>query len=314
MDSGHRGFEEQFARTLGKKPEKSVPLKKFAHFEVGGPADYFFSASSQNDLVQSVTLARRHNIAYYVIGGGYNLLFDDAGFRGLIIKNCVRGIEETGKAKIEVCSGTPIKNLVEYCLSAALEGLEFLAGIPGTVGGAVSGNAGAFEGDIGSCLVKALILDKQGKQVPVDRDYFAFDYRRSRLKACRGILLNATFMLRKGVRRNMEKKISEYLAKRENKHPPWDVACAGSYFKNPILPGGKRKPAAFYLDRVGAKNLTIGGAAVFSGHANFIINKKEASSKDILLLARELKKRVKEEFGLDLEEVVIYIPADLPMP
>jgi len=313
MNPGHSGFEKQFAKTLGKKLERSVPLQDYAHFKVGGPADYFFAASSLDELVQAVRLARKHNIVHYIIGGGFNLLFDDAGFRGLIVKNCVQGIENRGGARIEILSGTSISALVEYCLANALEGLEFLAGIPGTVGGAVCGNAGAFERDIGSFVKKAVILDERGEQVNVDRDYFAFDYRRSRLKANREILLSATFLLRKGVRREIEVRMSENLTKRETKHPPWDVACAGSYFKNPVLPGGKRVPAAFYLDRVGAKNLSVGGAAVFSGHANFIINKQDAAAEEILHLALELKNRVKQEFGIDLEEEVIYLPAELPM-
>lgn len=314
MNSGYGGFDKEFGKILGKKLEKMVPLREYAHFKVGGPADYFFTAFSLHDLVQAVRLARKHKIATYIIGGGYNLLFDDAGFRGLIIKNSVQGIEKKGTAKIEVLSGTSIGALVEFCLAHAMEGLEFLTGIPGTVGGAVFGNAGAFERDIGSYLDEALILDKQGEQLQVNRDYFAFGYRHSRLKANRDILLSATFLLQKGVRQNIEKKMSENLAKREKKHPPWDVACAGSYFKNPILPGGKRVAAAFYLDRVGAKNLSTGGAAVFSAHANFIINKRDAKTRDILRLAHELKNRVKKEFGIDLDEEVIYLPAELPRP
>jgi UDP-N-acetylmuramate dehydrogenase len=314
MGSGYSGFEEQFAKTLGKNLRKSVPLKQHAHFKIGGPADYFFSASSLDDFVQAIRLARRHQIAYYIIGGGYNLLFDDTGFRGLIIKNAVRGIEKAGADRIKVFSGTSIMDLVDYCFAHAMEGMEFLAGIPGTVGGAVFGNAGAFDRDIGSFLIEALILDERGELIPVDRDYFAFDYRQSRLKASRDILLNATFSLQKSGRQNIEKKMAENLAKRVKKHPPWEVACAGSYFKNPALPGGKRVPAAFYLDRVGAKNLSAGGAAVYSEHANFIINKQDATTQDILRLALELKKRVKKEFGIDLEEEVIYLPAEPPMP
>jgi UDP-N-acetylmuramate dehydrogenase len=313
MNPGDSGFEKQFAKTLGKKLGRSVPLKDYAHFKVGGPADYFFAASSLDELVRAVRLARKHNIVHYIIGGGYNLLFDDAGFRGLIIKNCVQGIENRGGASIEVLSGTSISGLVEYCLANALEGLEFLAGIPGTVGGAVCGNAGAFDRDIGSFVEKAVILDERGEQVDVDRGYFGFDYRRSRLKANREVLIGATFLLQKGVRREIEDRMSENLTKRETKHPPWDVGCAGSFFKNPVLPSGQRVPAAFYLDRVGAKNLSVGGAGVFSGHANFIVNKQDATAEQILRLALELKNRVKQEFGIDLEEEVIYLPAELPM-
>jgi UDP-N-acetylmuramate dehydrogenase len=312
MSSGRSSFKEQFSKTLGKKLKQAVSLRGYAHFHVGGRADFFFTASSLPDLVRVVRLARQQKIPYFIIGGGYNLLFDDNGFRGLIIKNSMRGIEKKDAARIEVFSGTPLQDLVKFCVSNAMEGLEFLAGIPGTVGGAVFGNAGAFDRDIGSFLTDALILDKRGEPVPVDRDYFAFDYRRSRLRTSRDILLKSTFLLQKGSREKIEERITDNLAKREKKHPPWDVACAGSYFKNPVLPDGKRIPAAYYLDQVGAKNLGVGGAAVFSGHANFIINKQEATAKDILCLALKLKNRVKQEFGVELEEEVIYLPAELP--
>jgi UDP-N-acetylmuramate dehydrogenase len=123
--------------------------------------------------------------------------------------------------------------------------------------------------------------------------------------------LQATFSLQKGAQKEIKNKIAENLAKREKKHPPKEVACAGSYFKNPLLAEGRRVPAAYFLEQVGAKELSVGGAAVFSGHANFIINKQDASTKDILSLANELKNRVKRKFAIDLEEEVIYLPAEL---
>lgn len=312
MDPGSLDFKARFSQTLGQGLRQTVSLQDHAHFKVGGQADYFFVATSLPDLIQAVLLARQHKIRHYIIGGGYNLLFDDDGFRGLIIKNSVLGMEKKGAAKIEVCSGTPIRELVEFCVAQTLEGFEFLAGIPGTVGGAVFGNAGAFDRDIGSFLAEALILDNRGEQVHVDGDYFAFDYRQSRLRTNRDLLLKATFLLQKGDRQDIEEKIAENLAKRKKKHPPWDVACAGSYFKNPVLPDGKRIPAAYYLDKVGAKSLSFGGAAVFADHANFIVNRHAATAKDILSLALELKSRVKQEFGIELEEEVIYLPAEPP--
>jgi UDP-N-acetylmuramate dehydrogenase len=314
MGSGNIRFIEQFSRSFGKKLRLSASLRDQSHFKVGGQADYFFTASSLPDLIQAVGLARQSGVPFYILGGGYNLLFDDAGFRGLIIKNCVQGIEKKGKFKIEVCSGTTIRELVQFCVTNALAGFEFLAGIPGTVGGAVFGNAGAFDRAIGSFLTEGLVLDQTGEQVKTDRDYFAFDYRQSRLRTNRDLLLRANFLLRKGSQQKIENQITENLAKREKKHPPKDVACAGSYFKNPILADGKRVPAAYFLDQVGAKDLSVGGAAVFANHANFIINKQDATAKDILRLAQELKNRVKQKFGIVLEEEVIYLPAVLPRP
>ena len=312
MDQGHLGFKEQFSNTLGKGLRQAVSLHECSNFNIGGRADYFFAASTLEELIQAVRLVKQTGIPYYIIGGGYNLLFDDDGFRGLIIKNCVKGIEKTGEVKIEAFSGSSIRELVEFCVAHSMGEFEFLAGIPGTVGGAVFGNAGAFDLAIGSFLTEALVLDKNGEQVRVDRDYFAFDYRQSRLRSSKELLLRATFMLQEREPQEIKDEISGNLAKRRKKHPPKGVACAGSYFKNPVLPEGRRIPAAYYLDKVGAKNLSIGGAAVFSDHANFIINQHAATTKDILSLALELKNRVKQKFGIQLEEEVIYLLAEPP--
>jgi UDP-N-acetylmuramate dehydrogenase len=314
MGSGNLGFKQKFSKTLGKSLKQSVFLREHANFKVGGEADYFFTSSTMEELVQAVLLARLSGMPYYIIGGGYNLLFDDDGFRGLIIKNCVKGIEKKEAAKIDVFAGTPIRELLQFCVDNTLEGFEFLAGIPGTVGGAVFGNAGAFDQAIGSFLTEALVLDKGSEQVLVDRADLAFGYRKSRLCSSKDLLLKATFGLQEGDQQKIRNKIEENLAKREKKHPPKGVACAGSYFKNPVLPDGKRIPAAYLLDQVDAKSLRVGGAAVFSDHANFIVNEQDASTQDILSLARELKNRVKQKFGIELEEEVIYLPAEISMP
>jgi UDP-N-acetylmuramate dehydrogenase len=309
MASDKKDFSERFEKVIGKPLEKLIPLKEHAHFKIGGKADYFFTASSLLELVRVVKFAMGSGTPYYVIGGGCNLLFDDDGFQGLIIKNRVRGIRKKSGGEIEAFSGTPLSDVLQFCVQNALKGFEFLAGIPGTVGGAVFGNAGAFDQAIGDFLRAALIMGENGEQVEVEGDYFGFDYRRSRLRSSRELLLKAVFTLEKGTKGEIVAKIDENLERRKSKHPPWNVACAGSYFKNPVLPDGKRVPAAYLLDQVGAKGLSVGGAAVFSHHANFIINLKDATAMDVRSLALELKDRVKNTFGVELEEEVIFLPA-----
>ena len=127
------------------------------------------------------------------------------------------------------------------------------------------------------------------------------------------MLLRSVFEVRETNRAKIMNRIDENLKDRKDKHPPWEVACAGSYFKNPVLPSGKKVAAAYLLDQVGAKDLREGGAAVYDVHANFIINGGQASAKDVLRLASELKRRVKEKFGIDLEEEVIFLPEDFSM-
>lgn len=307
-------FSERFAKSVGKRLKHSVALDEFANFKIGGRADYFFTASSLEELVQAVKLAKKVSVPYYIIGGGYNMLFDDEGFRGLIIKNDVQGIEQLGKVKIETLSGTALPELVAFCVDKGLQGFEFLAGIPGTVGGAVFSNAGAFDQSIGNFLTEAQVLNERCEQLAVDRNYFSFAYRQSRLQNSREFLLKVSFELKEGDKEKIEERIVGILAERKKRHPSWDVACAGSYFKNPVLPGGKRVPAAYLLDRVGAKGLAVGGAAVFENHANFIINNKSATAQNVLNLAQKLKRRVKEKFDVMLEEEVIFLPATLSLP
>jgi UDP-N-acetylmuramate dehydrogenase len=308
-------FSRHFLDNVGKPLKKSVLLEGYSNFKIGGKADYFFEATSIPELMKSILLAREHSFPYFIIGGGYNLLFDDDGFRGLIIKNSVKGIKQMGKkAEIEALAGTSLRDLIQFSIDKGLSGFEFLAGIPGTVGGAVFSNAGAFGNSIGKFLKDAEILNRKGKRVKVKTDYFEFRYRHSVLSKKYDVFLRAVFELHQGAKEEIKARIEENLEKRKSNHPPEDAACAGSYFKNPVLPDGRRVPAAHFLDKVGARNMRVGGAAVYGGHANFIINKEKASAQDILRLARELKGRVRERFGVELEEEVIFLPARSSMP
>jgi UDP-N-acetylmuramate dehydrogenase len=303
-------FLQFFRNEVGKSIQQSVSLSEYTNFRIGGKADYFFCASSVLELERAVTIAKECFLPYFIIGGGYNLLFDDQGFRGLIIKNRIQGIERTQKARVRVFSGTALPNFIQYCVEQNLGGIEFLAGIPGTVGGAVFGNAGAFDGEIGNHVFDALVFDERNGEQKVDRDYFAFGYRNSLLTTKRDIVLNVTLCLEERERIKIKTTVDEILEKRKKKHPPWNVACAGSFFQNPVLPDGRKIPAAQLLDQVGAKSLAVGNAAVYRNHANFIINRGGATSKDVCQLAAELKRRVRNEFGVFLQEEVIFVPAN----
>ncbi len=308
-------FPGYFLENVGKVLKESVPLRDYANFKIGGRADYFFEAVSIDELVKSILLAREYSFPYFIIGGGYNLLFDDDGFRGLIIKNSVKGIKQMKKkAEIEALAGATLWELIQFSIDKNLSGFEFLAGIPGTVGGAVFSNAGAFGHSIGQFLKDAEILSSKGKRIKVKKDYFEFRYRHSVLSNQNDVFLRAVFELQQGEKAEIKSRIEENLEKRKINHPPEGAACAGSYFKNPVLPDGRRVPAAYYLDEVGAKNMKVGGAAVYGGHANFIINEGKASAQDVLRLAQELKERVRKRFDVELEEEVIFLPARSSTP
>jgi UDP-N-acetylmuramate dehydrogenase len=304
-----------FREAVGRALRRRVSLQRHSSFRIGGPADYFFSAASFEELRACLLFARERALHYYIMGAGSNILFSDGGFRGLILKNEVKGIRPISKdGRAAVFSGTPLSDLVEFALEDGLEGLEFAAGIPGTVGGAVFGNAGAFGRCIGELLTEAVLLDARGEEFKVNGPYFEFSYRHSALKSRHAIIVTAVLKLNRGDRGAIKARIEENLEKRRSRHPSTKLAYAGSYFKNPVGPDGKKIAAGYLLEKVGAKGLEMGGAAVFSGHANFILNRGGARAEDVLRLSQELKERVKREFGIDLEEEVIYLPEDFSMP
>ena len=307
-----RDIQKLIREKTGRPPETGVALRTLSHFKIGGPADYFFEAVTLDEFRVVVAAAREAGIRYYVIGGGNNLLFDDSGFRGLIIRNSCRGVEFNPETvRLTALGGTPLSELAGFCRDRGLGGLEFLAGIPGTVGGAICGNAGAFGRSIGELLEEALLMDSRGLErrgrVPGD---FEFAYRDSRLKRTRDIVLSAVFLPIPGEQAAVGACMDAYLALRAERHPAPGLAYAGSYFKNPAAPDGKRLPAGKLLEDVGAKQLTVGDAAVFHGHGNFLYNRGEATAADVRRLAEILKARVKERFGVDLEEEVIFLPAE----
>jgi UDP-N-acetylmuramate dehydrogenase len=312
MKSGMKDFPGMFQNTLGQPLDFSIRLSDYSHFRIGGEADYFYCARSADSLKKAIKIAREFPVYYTVMGGGYNLLFEDEGFRGLVIKNQVKEVSRHDSGLIRCASGSALQEVLEWCAENELGGLEFMAGIPGTVGGAVYGNAGAFDEAIGDRVVEAVLYDETGREVRKNREYFSFDYRYSAIKNRLDIVLEVILRVEERRRSSIEANIADYLERRKKRHPPWDVACAGSYFQNPVLPDGKKVAAAKLLDGIGAKALKKGDAEVYEGHANFIINRGNARARDVLRLASELKKRVKEEYGVDLKEEVIHVPAVPP--
>jgi UDP-N-acetylmuramate dehydrogenase len=303
-------FARAYEKETGRSPHRAVPLCEYSSFRIGGPADLFLEAASTAELACAVRLARAGRVRHRVIGGGFNLLCDDAGYRGLIIRNLAGGlrwdpVEET----IEAGSGARIDELTAAAAAHGWGGLEFLAGIPGTVGGAVYGNAGAFGRAVCDILVEARLLTEAGDEIGVPPQSLDFRYRHSRLKASSDILLQARLRPVAAPPEAIRAAMDENLALRARRHPPRGTAYPGSYFKNPILPDGGKQAAGFLLEQAGVRGLRIGGAAVFPGHCNFILNDAGATARDVLGLAAEMKRRVLDRFGIALEEEVIFLPA-----
>ncbi|NTV80077.1 MAG: UDP-N-acetylmuramate dehydrogenase [Candidatus Aminicenantes bacterium] len=301
-----------FLEKLGEAPSENVPLSAMSSFGIGGPADFFFEARTEGELETAVSLAAAEKYPFYVIGGGYNLLFDDAGYRGLILRNRLEGVLREGH-RLRVLSGTGLPCVLREALAAGLSGLEFLAGIPGTVGGAIYGNAGAYGWSIGDVLESAELFFPSGERRTVPREALGFGYRDSALKKGGGIVLSSVLMCSPGDSRESEARIREILEKRRAKHPPLGTACAGSYFKNSCSASGARIAAGKLLEEAGARGRSVGDAAVSDVHCNFIVNRGDAKARDVLSLAEELKDRVFRAFGIRLEEEVIYLRADASM-
>jgi UDP-N-acetylmuramate dehydrogenase len=283
--------------------KEKEPLAAYTTFKIGGSAKLFFIASSIENLIQAIRIAYELNFPFFILGGGSNLLVADEGFSGLVIKNeCRKIIIE--ECQITAQSGASLEDLIEFARKNSLTGLEFAAGIYGTVGGGICGNAGAYGSSLGQFLTKAVLLTPSGEIKNVGNDYFEFQYRGSKLKQNDEILLSATFQLKKGVEEEINEKINQIQKERETRIPK--EPSAGCYFKNIETEQGKIS-AGFLLDQIGAKNLKINDAAVSKEHANILINKGNAQAKEIRELADILKQKVFERFHLHLKEEIVYL-------
>ncbi|TSC94986.1 MAG: UDP-N-acetylmuramate dehydrogenase [Candidatus Berkelbacteria bacterium Athens1014_28] len=309
---------EELKDHFGDKIEENVLLRDFTSFGVGGVADYFFRAGTIEQMVDAISFLSRQEIPYFVFGGGYNLVFSDMGFPGVVIKNEVKDIVfSQEKAEVIVSSGVPINQLLVEAASRDLGGLEFLFGIPGTIGGAVYGNAGAFGYSIGDFVKSVTIIlpgnkAREAKIIRQNKGWLEFDYRTSKLKEFskshlsdnKPVILSLKIQLARSRKDVILHKMKENFSTKKRTQP-LDGKNAGCFFKNPGIQ--KEESAGFLLDKSGAKHLKIGDAIVSKKHANFIINRKNATADDIRRLAGLMKDLVRAEYRVNLEEEVEYV-------
>jgi len=291
--------------------KRNVPLKNLVTFKLGGPAEYFYEAASTDALLAAIALARREGMPWFLLGGGSNLVIADEGIEGLVVHNLTADLKRVDheSRQISLSSGLELEFLVELAHQLGLSGVESFAGIPGSIGGAVYGNAGAYGRCIADILIDAQLLFPDGSVQTVPNSFFQFEYRNSRLKKEPYIILSARFQLEPGNRDEIKARMEEIIEQRHSKHPPYEIGCAGSFFKNlPPLPGEERRRAAgSVLEQAGAKQMSYGGAKVFEKHANFIINEGKATARDVKHLADMLKQKVLKDFGIELSEEVLYV-------
>ena len=310
--------EERLRKVLGESLLTREPLRLHTTFRIGGAADFYFAARTPDQLVAALRAAHEIGLPVFLLGGGSNLLVSDVGFRGLVVRNACEEVEFDGTAAHVGC-GADFLDFIYQCRDRSLAGLEFAAGIPGSIGGALYGNAGCYGQDIGSFTIECTHAAPDGSKVETrPASWYEFAYRDSRLKREPRVLLTCLIQLRKGDRAASQREIEEKLEIRRVKHPQWRIEpTAGSYFKNLPpdwqVPGAKHSPgtrrvaAGQLLDEVGCRGLRVGDAMVFAKHANIIVNAGHATARDVLELAEIMKSRVREKFGVELEEEVMFL-------
>ncbi len=301
-------MREQLANEIGADVLEGVPLGERTTLRVGGPARWLVEVQDAPTLARALAAAHDHGTRVLLLGGGSNLLVADGGFDGLVIHNRVGGVDIEGETAT-VASGETFHDVIEQLADAGLAGLGFAAGVPGSVGGAVFGNAGCYGQAIGDRITEVTLVgpDGQGRRA-VSPDQLSFEYRNTAIQASGEVVESITLRLEPGDRGALRREIEDNLDVRRTKHPV-DLPSAGSYFKNlpPEEPGGRRVAAGLLLDRCGCKGLRVGDAAVFERHANIIVNLGSATAADVLALADEMKRRVAQRFGVDLTEEVRHV-------
>lgn len=273
-------------------------LSEYVNFKVGGPADILLIPNSKEQVIKSIKICKENNIPFYLIGNGSNILVRDGGFRGVVLslKN-VKNIYVDGE-KIEAECGVMLKEVSDKAIENSLTGFEFACGIPGTIGGAVFMNAGAYDGEISKAIESAEVIDENCNIIRLSREELDFGYRSSLVMKKGYTVLSAVFKLEKGQVKTIKELIEDLTNKRESKQP-LEYPSVGSTFKRPTgYFAGK------LIQDAGLKGYSIGGAAVSEKHSGFVINKGNATAKDITDLIKHIQDEVKKQFGVDLHPEV----------
>ncbi len=299
--------------------QDNYPLKNITTLGIGGPAKKFVAVKTKEDLIEAIQYAKDQKLSFLLVGGGSNLLVADEGIDALIIQNKITDISHLGGVTIQVASGTLLQKLVDFTIQNGLAGLQNLAGIPGTVGGAVYGNAGAYGQTISDHLTTISALNTDNTIIEQFKNSDCnFNYRDSIFKKNKFPILEVIFRLEPGDTNTLRQEAEDVLSKRLVKYPP-GIKCPGSFFKNLVaaqipqdvlknIPPEKivygKLPAGALLEEVGAKGQSIDGIEIASYHANLFINQGTGTAKAFYDLAKTYAEAVKEKFGITLEPEV----------
>jgi len=278
--------------------KKNQLLAPYTTFKIGGLADWFCETRNEEEVLEAIKFAKEKELPFFILGNGSNLLVSDDGFRGVVIKMENEEVQ-INNGKILAEAGISLNKLVNIAQENSLSGIEFMVGIPGTLGGVVLGNAGAWQQNIGDKVERVKILDENNQFKWLNHEECQFGYRQSRFKKNQEIILTVELKLRKSHQLEIKNLMNENLQKREGqpKEP-----SAGSIFVNP-----KPQSAGDLIEKCGLKGKQIGQAQISEKHTNFIVNLGGAKAQDVLKLIALVQKEVRKKFGIDLETEIVFL-------
>ena len=294
-------FQQKITTLL---PEISVrlnePMAKHTSFKIGGAAEVMAFPQTKEELAQLLKVSALLDCKCAILGAGTNILAPDEGISGLVIclKDCLSGMSALDDTRIQVAAGVTMARMAVFAAGMGLSGLEFAHGIPGTVGGGVYMNAGAYGGEICQVCERVEVMDMAGNVTMYSAKEMEFSYRHSRLEREGGIVVSAVFNLEKKPKEEIQARMQELMGKRKTSQP-LDMPSAGSAFKRPV--GGY---AAALIDQAGLKGFQVGGAAISTKHAGFAVNMGDATAADVRALLEQVSDKVFAESGIRLEPEV----------
>lgn len=298
-------LNNKFIEVLGEQNIKvNVSMKEHTSFKVGGPADIFVTPRSYEEVREIIRISKENKIPYFIFGNGSNLIVKDGGIRGVVINMNKLNKVSVEEDRVITQSGALLSAAAVAALEGSLKGMEFAHGIPGSVGGAVTMNAGAYNGEISQVIESALVIDDKGNIVRIDKEALELSYRMSAILKYDYVVLEATFKLEKGDYNTIKNRMDDLMRRRKEKQP-LEYPSAGSTFKRP-----EGFFAAKLIEDSGLKGTKIGGAEVSEKHSGFIINKKNATAKEILDLIAFVQQVVKERYQIELSTEVRIVGED----
>lgn len=280
---------------------ENEPMSRHTSFRIGGPAQLFISVKDNDALVDLIKYINQSNIPYFVLGKGSNLLVSDAGIEGVVLNICTDNIEMIAADTISCDAGVRLSQLCGFALEGSLSGLEFAYGIPGTVGGAVFMNAGAYISEMKNVVVASRHITPEGKIEEITGDMLGFGYRTSCYHNTKNLIISATFKLNTGDKAEINKMMQDFMNRRRSKQP-LELPSAGSVFKRP-----EGLYAGALIEECGLKGFSIGGAAVSEKHSGFIVNTGFASCADVLSLIKHIQDTVYSQKGVWLENEIKFV-------